>query len=106
MAAWTSLAGTGGPKHPRIRATANASGTLKRCLITSVDGICFGLDPVAVDLTGSGRLDLVCGGRNGLYWLENMGKGSGVANGFTKDPLGFPSYEDHLKLLVYKDETG
>jgi dienelactone hydrolase len=59
-----------------------------------------------VDLTGSGRLDLVCGGRNGLYWLENLGKGNPVARGQTKDPLWFPAYADRLKLLVVKDEAG
>jgi dienelactone hydrolase len=80
--------------------------TWKRWLISYNDGICFGLDPKAVDLTGSGRLDLVCGGRHGLYWLENLGKGSGVAKGLTRDPLWFPSYDDRFKLLVVKDEAG
>ena len=75
-------------------------------LIGHNDGVCFGLDPVAVDLTGSSRLDLVCGGRHGLYWLENLGQGNGVAKGLTKDPLWFPSYGDRLKLLVVKDEAG
>ena len=36
-----------------------------------------------MDLTGSGKLDIVCGGRHGLYWLENLGKGSGVAKSLT-----------------------
>jgi dienelactone hydrolase len=80
--------------------------TWRRWLISYNDGICFGLDPKAVDLTGSGRLDLVCGGRNGLYWLENTGKGNGIAQGFTKDPLWHPNYSDHLNLLVVKDESG
>jgi dienelactone hydrolase len=80
--------------------------TWKRWLISYNDGICFGLDPKAVDLTGSGRLDLVCGGRRGLYWLENMGPGSSVAKGFTKDPLWFPTYSDRTNLLLVKDESG
>jgi dienelactone hydrolase len=80
--------------------------TWRRWLISYNDGICFGLDPKAVDLTGSGKLDLLCGGRNGLYWLENLGKGNGVAKGFTKDPLWFPAYSDRMKLMVVKDEAG
>lgn len=80
--------------------------TWRRWLISYNDGICLGLDPKAVDLTGSGRLDLVCGGRNGLYWLENLGPGNSVAKNLTKDPLWFPAYSDRLKLLVVKDESG
>src|SRR5262249_49227729 len=80
--------------------------TWRRWLLSYNDGIGFGLDPKAVDLTGSGRLDLVCGGRNGLYWLENLGKGNTIAKGLTKDPLRFPTYADRLKLLVVKDEAG
>ncbi|HYV40125.1 MAG TPA: VCBS repeat-containing protein, partial [Gemmataceae bacterium] len=80
--------------------------TWKQHLITWNDGICFGLDPKAVDLTGSGRLDLIMGGRHGLYWLENLGKGNSVAKGLTKDPLWFPNYSDRLKLMVVKDEAG
>jgi Dienelactone hydrolase family/FG-GAP-like repeat len=80
--------------------------TWKRWLISYNDGIGFGLDPKAVDLTGSGKLDLVLGGRHGLYWLENLGKGSSVAKGLTRDPLWFPAYGDRSKLLVVKDEAG
>jgi dienelactone hydrolase len=83
---------------PKIR-------TWRRWLISYNDGVCFGLDPKAVDLTGSGRLDLVCGGRNWLYWLENLGQGNAVAKGLTRDPLWFPTYSDRLKLLVVKDES-
>jgi dienelactone hydrolase len=71
--------------------------TWKRWLISYNDGICFGLDPKAVDLTG---------GRHGLYWLENLGKGNGATKGLTKDPLWFPAYEDHSKLLVVQDASG
>jgi len=59
-----------------------------------------------VDLTGSGKLDIVCGGRHGLYWLENRGKGNGIALGLTKDPLWFPNYGNRFNLLVVKDESG
>jgi len=80
--------------------------TWKRWLISYNDGIGFGVDPKAVDLTGNGKLDLVCGGRHGLYWLENLGKGNGIAKGLTKDPLWFPPYADHSKLMMVKDESG
>jgi hypothetical protein len=80
--------------------------TWRRWLISHNDGIGFGLDPKAVDLTSSGKLDLVCGDRHGLYWLENLGKGNGVAKGLTKDPLWFPTYGDRSNLLVVKDESG
>jgi dienelactone hydrolase len=80
--------------------------TWQRWLISYNDGVCFGLDPKAVDLTGSGKLDLICGGRHGLYWLENLGKGNAVAKGLTKDPLWFPTYRDRLNLLVVQDEAG
>jgi hypothetical protein len=80
--------------------------TWRRYIVSYNDGTCFGLDPVAVDLTGSGRLDLVFGGRHGLYWLENLGKGSSVAQHETHDPMWFPTYADHLNLMVVKDESG
>jgi dienelactone hydrolase len=80
--------------------------TWRRWLISYNDGIGFGLDPKAVDLTGSGKLDLVCGGRHGLYWLENLGKGNGIAKGLTKDPLWFSSYGDRSNLLTVKNESG
>ena len=80
--------------------------TWRQHLITWNDDICFGLDPKAVDVTGSGRTDLVCGGRHGLYWLENLGNGSTVAKGLTKDPLWFPSYRDHFNLMIVKDPKG
>jgi dienelactone hydrolase len=79
--------------------------TWKRWLVSFNDGICFGLDPKAVDLRGDGKMGLVCGGRNGLYWLEHVGRGSSVASGETKDPLKFPTYDDHLKLMVVRDEA-
>src|SRR4029077_12446604 len=80
--------------------------TWKRWLISYDDGICFGLDPKAVDLTGSGRKDLVLAGRHGLYRLESLGKGNSVALGLTKDPHWHPVYSDHQNLLVVKDESG
>jgi len=83
----------------------NKTRTWQKSTISYNDDTCFGLDPVAVDLTGSGKRDLVFGGRHGLYWLENLGKGNSVAQHETHDPLWFPSY-DHANLMVVKDDTG
>lgn len=80
--------------------------TWKRWLISYDDGVCFGLDPKVVDLTGSGRKDLVLAGRHGLYWLENLGKGDSVAKKLTKNPLWHPNYPDHDNLMVVQDEAG
>jgi hypothetical protein len=80
--------------------------TWNKYLISYNDGICFSLDPKAVDVTGSGRLDLVVGGRHGLYWLENIGAGNSVAKGLTKDPRWFPKYANPLDLMLVKDESG
>ena len=33
----------------------------------------WGLDPKIADIDADGDLDLVCPGRSGLYWLENLG---------------------------------
>lgn len=78
----------------------------KRWLISYDDGVCFGLDPKVVDLTGSGRKDLVLAGRHGLYWLENLGKGDSVAKKLTKNPLWHPTYPEHNNLMVVQDEAG
>ena len=80
--------------------------TWRRQIISYNDDTCFGLDPVAVDLTGSGKLDLVFGGRHGLYWFENLGPGDSIKQHETHDPMWFPSYSDHQNLMVVKDYSG
>ena len=59
----------------------------------------FGLDPKLVDLDGDQDLDLICPGRSGLYWLENLRVGPGPA---TSVELETPDYDDHTQLLSYR----
>jgi dienelactone hydrolase len=75
----------------------------QRQLISSNRQAGFGLDPKVVDLDGDGDLDLVGPGRSGLYWFENL-----LINkaGVKPGQLVVPTYDDHSKLLVYKDESG
>src|SRR5205085_403202 len=80
--------------------------TWKRQVISYNQDTCFGLDPVAIDLKGTGKLDLVFGGRHGLYWFENLGAGDSIAKGETHDPLWVPSYSDHLNVMVVKNYEG
>jgi dienelactone hydrolase len=124
---WVDIAGTGKPElvvGRRYRAHEGAdpgeydpqciyhytydskTGTWHRHLISYNDDTCFGLDPVAVDLTGSGRLDLVFGGRHGLYWFENLGKGDPLAMHLTHDPMWFAKYADHNDLMTVKNDAG
>jgi dienelactone hydrolase len=66
----------------------------------------FGLDPKAVDLDGDGDIDILASDLCGLYWFENLLiRRDGDTAGAT-EPEASPAYEDHSKLLVYKDAAG
>ncbi|NOX53418.1 MAG: alpha/beta fold hydrolase [Planctomycetes bacterium] len=58
------------------------------------------------DLDGDGDLDVVCPGRSGLFWLENLRLGADPS--IRPGPRTIPpvTYEDHSKLFVYKDPQG
>jgi len=61
----------------------------------------FDVDPKLVDLDKDGDLDLVCPGRNGLCWLENV-----PWDPLSRGIVNAPQIRDHSKLLVYLDEGG
>ncbi len=83
--------------------------TWRRDIISRGGVAGFGLDPEVVDLDADGDLDLICPGRSGLCWLENLGArtdhaGDGEARPGSDDVLvaGSP-YADHSRLLVRRE---
>jgi dienelactone hydrolase len=65
----------------------------------------FDLDPKIVDLDADGDLDLLCPGRSGLYWLENVTNSTRRPNTTAfSDDLGALNvdYDDHRKVMHYR----
>ncbi len=80
------------------------SRTFQRFTISEGGHASFDVDPKIIDLDGDGDLDIVAPGRSGLCWCENLLVHSGDAQ---PSPLPkTPSYSDHAKLLVVRDEKG
>jgi dienelactone hydrolase len=77
--------------------------TWRRQLISAGGRAYFGLDPKAADVDGDGDLDLVAADRTGLFWFENLTiKGDKALA--TNRPPAVPSYPDHSKLMIVKDD--
>ncbi|MDX1966125.1 MAG: FG-GAP-like repeat-containing protein [Planctomycetaceae bacterium] len=83
----------------------NESRTWTRTVLSSGERVGWDLDPKAADLDADGDVDLVCPGRSGLYWLENLGTSDAVDETLVDtsfvDDLGIPAatYPDHRQPL-------
>lgn len=76
----------------------------KRTCIYSGGQVGFGLDPKAADIDADGDVDLVCPGRSGLYWLENL-----IVNksGASPDVIPkSPKYDNHTEVREVRDAAG
>lgn len=76
----------------------------QRGLISANPDVGFGLDPKAVDLDADGDVDLVCPGRSGLYFLENLlVNREHTPADETPTPV---KYTDHTQVLALRDGSG
>lgn len=83
-----------------------ATRTWWRGTLSAGEGVGFGLDPKAADLDADGDLDLLCAGRNGLFWLENQGNAATADRGIDADAVVSPDYRGHQNLMVVRNESG
>ena len=80
--------------------------TWRRRVVSEGGPAGFGLDPKLADLDSDGDLDLLCPGRSGLYWIENLRIATSPAPEIAHPRPEVPHYPDHSKLLVYVDSEG
>ncbi len=80
--------------------------TWKRTVLSLGDGIGFGLDPKAADVDADGDIDLVCPGRGGLYWLENLRGADALKDTGLSQTVSAISYDEHTQPLTFKDAEG
>src|SRR5262249_46689079 len=77
--------------------------TWRRQVISSGGRAAFGLDPKAIDVDVDGDVAIVAADRSGLFYFENLTIKGDKSRATNREPA-VPSYSDHSKLLVVKDE--
>ncbi len=81
--------------------------TWRRLLLSWDEQVGWGTQPGVVDWDGDGRLDLLCAGRHGVFWLRNgHGEKPDPAAPRRPDPLDAPLYPDHKHLFLVADHRG
>jgi dienelactone hydrolase len=82
------------------------SRTFRRQILSSGGNASWDLDPKVVDLDGDGDLDLLCPGRSGLCWLENVTTSTTAKTATTSEAFRddlhqqAAEYPDHRRLMV------
>jgi len=84
--------------------------TWRRQILTSNNNASWDLDPKIVDFDADGDLDLICPGRSGLYWLENVTKNGPItptASSVFRDDLLTPALHcsDHRELFTFAEDA-
>ena len=80
--------------------------TWQRHLVSWGSDCGFDLDPKCADIDQDGDIDIVAPARSGLFLLENLRIDTGGTTGRVSSELpSVPAYEDHRRLLTYRDGT-